>query len=675
VSQSPLDPGNLSSVGSYQQGWRALNRLLHESKSFSGRETNNAFLNCGDGGRFADISTAIGWDFADDARAIGLIDYDRDGDLDIWVTNRTAPRVRLLRNNLQSEAAFISFHLTGDGKKTNRDGIGSRVEVSLKDSASPVMRTLHAGQSFLSQSSRWVHFGLGKDAVIEKVIVHWAGGTPEEFSEISENQFFHLVQGTGKATPRAKAPAIQLTPGEAELPPKTSITRTIPPAGHALPDLKTADGTSIVPTGTTLIALWSRTCPHCQAELTTWAQEQDLWKSSNVEVIAFSTDQEPRAKCDAFLKSIGANFTAKMASPEAVEMLDALQSSFLDLWLPIPVPSSFLVTAEGEILATYRGPVSREQVIKDAALAQASPAERRNAASPFQGRWVEEKPPAATPQRAAQQLVQRAETKLASDYLATALAKPFVKGSKFDRADNFLLLGQLLGQQGHPGQAVPPLRAAYELMPADIRILRLLATGLSETGVPDEAYAVIKSGLESYPDNPELYQDASRIALALKNKAEALAHIEKAVSLVPSDPRVRFQMIELLLLNGKAPLAIENCKTILGTQPKFLAAANLLSRILSTHPDETIRSPQESLALASRLCQITKNGDAGHLLALALAQANLGQFQEAKQLLESLQKAIPSDSDTGREIARNLESVEVNKPIRNSLWLDPQPGK
>ncbi|MEN8679342.1 MAG: hypothetical protein ABF391_04750, partial [Akkermansiaceae bacterium] len=101
MSQSPLDSQGTNGLISYRQGWQALNRLLHENKSFSGRETNNAFLNCGKDTPFADVSTAIGWDFADDARAIGLIDYDHDGDLDLFVTNLDASpflgRLALLR--------------------------------------------------------------------------------------------------------------------------------------------------------------------------------------------------------------------------------------------------------------------------------------------------------------------------------------------------------------------------------------------------------------------------------------------------------------------------------------------------------------------------------------------------------------------------------------------------
>ncbi|NIP94492.1 MAG: hypothetical protein GWO24_14035, partial [Akkermansiaceae bacterium] len=70
---------------------------IGEGRSFSGHEKNCCFLNTG-GGRFADVSAAVGLAFDDDGRAVSVCDWDFDGRQDLWVTNRTAPRVRLLRN-------------------------------------------------------------------------------------------------------------------------------------------------------------------------------------------------------------------------------------------------------------------------------------------------------------------------------------------------------------------------------------------------------------------------------------------------------------------------------------------------------------------------------------------------------------------------------------------------
>ncbi len=107
-----------------------MNRLLHQGRSFSGREANRAFLNTGSG-RFADISAASGLDFLDDGRAVAVADWDFDGDLDLWITNRTAPRVRFLRNNLKSESGHVAIKLQGNGGSTNRDAIGARIELHL----------------------------------------------------------------------------------------------------------------------------------------------------------------------------------------------------------------------------------------------------------------------------------------------------------------------------------------------------------------------------------------------------------------------------------------------------------------------------------------------------------------------------------------------------------------
>jgi len=663
VSQSPLDASELKSLNSYKQGWKALNRLLHENKSFSGRETNNAFLNCRDGKRFADISSAIGWDFSDDARAIGRIDWNQDGDLDFWVSNRTAPRIRLLENQLQSDASFLSVHLTGNGKSTNRDGISSRVEVHLKGHKIPLIQTLHAGQSFLSQASRWMHFGLGTDPEISHLVVHWAGGRAETFAGSTSNGFFHLVQGSGKAVPRKKSPDISLEPVEHLPTPSSILARTIAPPGHAVP----AINDYVIENSTTLIALWSHRCPHCLEELTSWSKNPEQWSDNKIKVLALSADLNEREKCEAFLKKLGNPFDFVMADRITVQSLDALQSSLVDLWIPVPVPTSFLVSKEGELLTIYRGPVSREQVIADSAITSMTPVERRQYGSPFEGRWVGDPSP-GNPRRTANQLVESAQASAAISYLQSALSKPFNTGSDFDKGDNQLLLGQLLGRYGRITEAIPHLEKARKFLPNDIRVLRLLATGHFESGELSDALSVLADARKRHPDNLDLLVDSGKMAIANNQIKEALKFLNQAQKAAPGRADTRFHLADALLRNGDPQSAIALYKGILGSNPRIFEVANHLARVLCTHPDESIRSPQEALALADRLCKITKNKNISYLLTYALAKANLGEFAEAGKLLSQLKTAANPESPLGVEISNALKSVASKKAVRNSLW-------
>ena len=92
--------------------------MMDAGRSFSGNERNCFFINLGNG-KFADISGLSGLDFPDDGRAISVTDWDNDGDLDLWITNRNAPRLRLMRNDTK-EVNFISLRLSGN-LKINKD--------------------------------------------------------------------------------------------------------------------------------------------------------------------------------------------------------------------------------------------------------------------------------------------------------------------------------------------------------------------------------------------------------------------------------------------------------------------------------------------------------------------------------------------------------------------------
>ena len=101
MSTSPANQSEIKQLlqadSEYQTNLSRLNKMMKMGGSLSGHERNCAFLNLG-GESFATVSSVAGIDFADDGRGVATTDWDGDGDLDFWTTNRTGPRLRLMRH-------------------------------------------------------------------------------------------------------------------------------------------------------------------------------------------------------------------------------------------------------------------------------------------------------------------------------------------------------------------------------------------------------------------------------------------------------------------------------------------------------------------------------------------------------------------------------------------------
>jgi hypothetical protein len=157
LSQSPRTAKQAKTPG-FQAAVGEFDKMLSRGMSLSGRERNCAFLNLGGtlrrrsgssaggnrdvagGGKgkiFANVSATSGFDFSDDARGVAPVDWDFDGDLDLWLVNRSGPQVRFLRNDssigLEQANNWVQFKLEGNGTTTNRDAIGARIEVIVRD--------------------------------------------------------------------------------------------------------------------------------------------------------------------------------------------------------------------------------------------------------------------------------------------------------------------------------------------------------------------------------------------------------------------------------------------------------------------------------------------------------------------------------------------------------------
>ena len=131
------------------------------------------------------MSAIAGFDLPDDGRALAQVDWDDDGDLDCWISNRNGPQLRFLENRtneLSADRHFLKVHLVG--VDSNRDAVGARVALFLRgDLDRPLTRTVRAGDSFLSQSSKRLHFGLGDRSEIDRLEVTWPTGATQVVRE------------------------------------------------------------------------------------------------------------------------------------------------------------------------------------------------------------------------------------------------------------------------------------------------------------------------------------------------------------------------------------------------------------------------------------------------------------------------------------------------------------
>lgn len=399
----------MATRAAYADGWRAMDRLIASGSSWSGHERKCCFLNVR-GGQFANVSSASGLDLPDDGRAVATTDWDLDGDLDLWVSNRTAPAVRFLRNDLPPDKHYLAFKLVG--KQCNRDAIGARVEVQLKGSEEPhrLLMSLRAGEGFLGQSSKWVHFGLGKHEAVRNVIVHWPQGGAEELGPLAVDRRYEMTQGDQRAVvwqaPR-KTEDVVLSDAQPKLPESTQTARVVAfrPRRPELPvaHYETFDGRDelLKPRDKRplLLTLWAGWCAPCITELDAFSGREKELRAAGVEILALNvealegTTRKKAVSPEEFLKKRAFAFSSGIATTEIVQALEDIQYALIHQIEPLPIPTSFLIDSSDDITRVaviYKGPVTVDRILADAELLNADPAVVRAAAVPFPGRWSQE---------------------------------------------------------------------------------------------------------------------------------------------------------------------------------------------------------------------------------------------------------------------------------------------
>ena len=157
-------------------------------------------------GTLIDVSDRAGppWQLPRVARGLATGDVDNDGRIDIVLASENAP-IGLLHNQpttpKEDRAArddhFVIFQL--EGTKSNRDAVGARVKVTTAGRSQVAER--FGGGSYASAGDQRLHFGLGKNRVIDHVEVAWPSGRRDRLGRLAVDKGYRLREGNPTPLP------------------------------------------------------------------------------------------------------------------------------------------------------------------------------------------------------------------------------------------------------------------------------------------------------------------------------------------------------------------------------------------------------------------------------------------------------------------------------------------
>jgi len=293
------------------------------TQSFSGWEPKKLWRHTADGAPFEECAFVEGFDSRFDGRSLISADLDGDGDQELLMLNRAAPKLQLFANTGEGGNAI---ELTFKPKSGNPEGEGTLVRT--KRGIFPVV--LQRG--YASSVEPRVHLGLGADTTVD-VEVQWRSGAREKFAALPAGNSMALAEGTGKASRVVPfAPKVK--------PPPPVFPSTLGALGLS------SDGRP------TLVQLFLRGCKPCAEEAPVL---NALAKKSAMRVVGLGL--HPEAELASAAKSL------RIAYP--VQVLPEVIADGLSTGGQLPLPIILVYRADGSLSRVLPGPKGLTSVLAE----------------------------------------------------------------------------------------------------------------------------------------------------------------------------------------------------------------------------------------------------------------------------------------------------------------------
>jgi len=368
TSQSPPEATKFPTTD-YLQAWISIRELVLSGVSWSGRERDHVFLNMGRG-EFADVSQVSAADCIGDGRAAAVTDWDGDGRLDLFLKSRTSPRLQFFRNQAETDGNYLSLELVGTS--SNHDAIGARAVVELD--GAKLSQTVHAGDGYLSQSTKRLHFGLGSARSLRDVTVRWPDGSRSSHTGFAVNRRYRITQGTSAPDELPSRAQVELGSVAAKacqpvsgLRVRVPLIETFPLAPLRIPSFIDAERTvSDLAGRAVLLHLWGTTCAACVRELATLEGERGRLEAAGVRFVPLTTDAAlDHAQARAMMDEHGLGAEQGFVDEALSETLRLLFGAILGESESVPLPANLLLDRTGEVVALYLGPLPVDDLLAD----------------------------------------------------------------------------------------------------------------------------------------------------------------------------------------------------------------------------------------------------------------------------------------------------------------------
>ena len=155
------------------------------------KQESQLFLNDGGNGHFTYANEIVSGILKKKmvVRSASAGDYDRDGDIDILLTENNGP-AHLWRNDIVDKN-YLRISVTG--VKSNKDGLGSKIVLYV--GGCKMEKIIRTGSSYLSQSELTATFGLGSHTIVDSIAILWPSGIKDVLYNINNNREITIREG------------------------------------------------------------------------------------------------------------------------------------------------------------------------------------------------------------------------------------------------------------------------------------------------------------------------------------------------------------------------------------------------------------------------------------------------------------------------------------------------